>query len=288
VSSAQSSFNDTALIHSRVILYSETVEIFAGNQQQQKQTFVVHKDLLTLHSLYFTRLFSDKGLGGDKKIAIAAKPSLFADFVAWIYFGEFLEVENDALDGGTTVDDLWELGRFFGAPGFQNFCMDDCRTYCKGSDTNPARFPWPFVKGIKQMYATTPRGSRLRALARDSLSYKNPLQENKKGSAVWKEWRALLTGQSSKESWVNDLREDFALEVGKDWKGVAPVSAFYHCTSPALKTVVQTGQMLPGPMVSIDQALLTGMLTVGRPTQEGLHGRRNTAGETLGNADIGN
>jgi hypothetical protein len=142
-----------------------------------------------------------------------------------------LKVENDALDGRQSVDDPKE------AAELRNFCMDDCRTYCKGSDTDPVAFPWPFVKGIKQMYATTPRGSRLRALARDSLSYKNPLQENKKGSAVWKEWKALLTGQSSKESWINDLREDFALEVGKDWKGVAPVSALAPENCSADRTI---------------------------------------------------
>jgi BTB/POZ domain len=130
------------LIHSRVILYSPTVEVFAG--KEEKQTFIVHKDLLTLHSTYFSNLFSDDGPGVDKKISISAEPSLFANFIAWIYFGEFLKVNNDALAGGQAVDDLWELGRFFKAPAFQNFCMDDCQSYCKASDTDPT-MPWPFV-----------------------------------------------------------------------------------------------------------------------------------------------
>jgi hypothetical protein len=181
--------------------------------------------LLALHSTYFSNIFGEKGPGVEKKISISAKPSLFADFVSWIYFGEFLKVKNDALEGDAAVDDLWALGRFFKAPAFQNFCMDDCRTYCKASETDPTQ-PWPFIKGIKLMYSITPRGSELRKLAVDSLTYKNPLQEHKKGSAVWKQWKTLLTGQNSKDAWVNDLRENFALEAGTDWKKIPPVSAF--------------------------------------------------------------
>jgi hypothetical protein len=195
----------------------------AGNED--KQTFIVHRDLLAVHSTYFLDLFKDKGHGVDKQITISTKPSLFADFVSWIYFGEFLKVKNDALEGSAAVDDLWEWGRFFEAPAFQNFCMDDCRAYCKASDTNPTEFPWPFVSGIKQMYSITPKESQLRKLAVNSLSYKNPLHKNRKGSAAWKEWKALLTGQHSQEAWINDLREDFALEAGKDWKKIPPVSA---------------------------------------------------------------
>jgi hypothetical protein len=216
------------LIHSRVILYSETVEIFAG--KQQKETFTVHKDLLTLHSTYFSNFFSEKGPDVDKKAAISAKPSLFADFVSWIYFGEFLKVDNNALEGGAAVDELWELGRFFGAPAFQNFCMDDCRNYCKASETS-ATEPWPFIEGIKLMYSITPRPCPLRSLAVDSLSYKNPLQENKEGSLVWKEWDSLLTGQISKEPWIKELQGDFVRVVGKHWNGIPPVSAFWNCTS---------------------------------------------------------
>jgi hypothetical protein len=210
-------------MHHRVILYSETVEVLAGNED--KQTFIVHRDLLALHSAYFLDLFKDKGRGVDKQILISMKPSLFADFVSWIYFGEFLKVENDALEGAASVDDLWEWGRVFKAPAFQNFCMDDCRAYCKSSDTNPTKNPWPFINGIKQMYSTTPKESQLRKLAVNSLSYKNPLHKYRKGSAAWKEWKALLTGQDSQEAWINDLREDFALEAGKDWKKIPPVSA---------------------------------------------------------------
>jgi hypothetical protein len=223
-------------------MYSEVVEIYAG---KEKQTFFVHKDLLALHSTYFRNFFSDKGAGVEKKLTVAAKPSLFADFVSWIYFGEYLKVKNDALEGNTAVDHLWELGRLFKAPAFQNFCMDDCRTYCKASELDPDQ-PWPFVYGIKQMYSITPKGSPLRKLAVDSLTYKNPLQEKKKGSAVWKEWKALLTGQNSKEAWINDLREDFALEAGRDWKKMPPVSTFPTITSA--RRVALAEQTLSGAL----------------------------------------
>jgi hypothetical protein len=108
-----------SLTRTRVILYSETVEIFVG--KEKKETVNVIKDLLTLHSMFFTNLFSKKSPYVDKKIAVSVKPSLFADFVSWIYAGEFLKVENNALAGGPAVDDLWALGRFFRAPAFQHF-----------------------------------------------------------------------------------------------------------------------------------------------------------------------
>jgi hypothetical protein len=188
---------------------------------------------LTLHSGYFSNLLGNKGPGEDMKITVFKNPSFFADFVSWIYIGEFLKVPNDALEGEAAVDDLWELGRFFKAPAFQNFCMDDCRTYCKRSETDPKSI-WPFVNGIKLMYSITPKGSPLRKLAVDSLTYKNPLHTNKKGSAAWKEWKALLTGQNSKEAWIKDLREDFALEAGKNWKKMAPVRVESPCANPYL------------------------------------------------------
>jgi hypothetical protein len=206
------------LIHSRVIIYSETVEIFVG---KEKETVNVHKDLLTLHSMYFTDLFNEKDSDADRKIEISAKPSLFADFISWVYTGEFLKVENNALAGETSVDDLWALGRFFRAPAFQNFCMDDCRSYCKASETDDMQ-PWPFIQGIKQMYSLTRPEAKLRKLAIHSLSYKNPLQENKKGSLAWKEWKSLLTAHVSEEDepWLQEIQVDFVEEVGKDWDGI--------------------------------------------------------------------
>ncbi|KAE9367560.1 hypothetical protein N431DRAFT_513969 [Stipitochalara longipes BDJ] len=183
-------------ITGQIILYSETVEVFVG--KEQKQTFVVHKDLLALHSTYFSNLLSDNGLDENMKINVFAKPSLFADFVSWIYFGEFLKVKNDALEGAAAVDDLWELGRFFKAPAFQNFCMDDCRTYCKASETDP-NSPWPFVTGIKQMYSITPKGSRLRKLAVDSdiqepLAYEQERQYSLEGVEGIAHWAELHRG----------------------------------------------------------------------------------------------
>jgi hypothetical protein len=104
--------------------------------------------------------------------------------------------------------------------------MDDCRNYCKASETDREQ-PWPFIKGIKQMYYVTQPESKLRKLAIHSLSYKNPLHENEKGSPVWKEWKLLLTGQVSEkdEPWLREIQVDFALEAGKDWNGISPVSA---------------------------------------------------------------
>jgi hypothetical protein len=101
----QPPFKELILIYGRIILYSETLTILAG--MEEKQSFNVHKDLLAVHSTYFSNLLSEKGLGADEKISIPANASLFADFISWVYFGEFLKVENDALEGEQAVDDLW-------------------------------------------------------------------------------------------------------------------------------------------------------------------------------------
>jgi hypothetical protein len=181
------------LMHSRVILCCETVEIIAG---EQKQTFIVHKDLLALHSIFFSNLFSEKGSDLNGKLAISSEPSLFADFVSWIYFGKRLPVEI-----GTTAVELWELGGFFRAPAFQNFCIDACREYCKASETDATK-AWPFIEGIKHMYSIMPEGSLIRSLAVDSLSYKNPLQENERGSPE-REGQSCLGGREVLLDWAD-------------------------------------------------------------------------------------
>jgi hypothetical protein len=223
-------FNDMFLMHTRVILYCEMVQLLVG---KEKETVIVHKDLLALHSIYFTTLFREKGPDADKKIAVNVKSSLFAEFVSWIYTGEFLEVENNALASGAAVDDLWALGRDFKAPAFQNFCMDDCRKYCKALEMELMQ-PWPFIEGMGLMYSLTQPKSWLRKLAIHSVSYKNPLQENEEGSPVYEKWKSFLTGQirnkkgeEIKEPWVKELPNDWAVEAGKKWDGIASVSNFY-------------------------------------------------------------
>jgi hypothetical protein len=74
------------------------------------------------------------------------------------------------------------------------------------------------------------------------VSHKNPLQENEEGSPVYEKWKSFLTGQilnkkgeKIKEPWVKELPKDWAVEAGKNWGGIAPVSEFYHCTTLSRK-----------------------------------------------------
>jgi hypothetical protein len=115
------------------------VELLVGEDAKQR-TIYVHRDLLTLYSETISKHFNEveqEEQHDVKPLIIAQKAPHVADFVSWIYVGEFLKIGNSDLAGGQAVDELWQLGHELKAPAFQNFCMDDCRTYYKESETNP-------------------------------------------------------------------------------------------------------------------------------------------------------
>ena len=113
------------------------------------------------------------------------------------------------------------------APAFQNFCMGIYRDSCR-KVVEPEREMAiePCVEAIEQLCGHMPRGSLLRSLTVDTLSYENPSQMNKRGGPAWEKWRSLLTGQISNEAWSRDFQEDFVVEAGRNWNGIPPVSAF--------------------------------------------------------------
>jgi hypothetical protein len=80
------------------------------------------------------------------------------------------------------------------APAFQNFCMGIYRDSCR-KVVEPEREMAiePCVEAIEQLCGYMPRGSLLRSLTVDTLSYENPLQMNKRGGTAWEKWRSLLT-----------------------------------------------------------------------------------------------
>jgi hypothetical protein len=127
----------------------------------------------------------------DSKIALPSiKPSLFGDFVSWIYTDNYLPVESTSLGVAEPCTELWAMGNFlqvkpslgmtllfpileidsnYQAPSFQNFCFDDYRNWCKENIDN-----WPCISDIKQIYNITSKGSLLRQFAAQSMTYKNP------------------------------------------------------------------------------------------------------------------
>jgi hypothetical protein len=178
--------------------------VFVG---KENQPFTIHKDLLILHAGYFRNFFHDAA--DDTKVALPnIKPSLFIDFISWLYTGKFLDVSNEALGGGPRTDMLWELGRSLRCPAFQNLCMDDCRIYCQ----DPAA-PWPYVEAISTMYTLTKKGSLLRKFAAHSMMCKNPFTELEEGSREYKKWEKLLEK-------CPDLATDMV--KGKNWNGTRP------------------------------------------------------------------
>lgn len=204
------------LMHIRAIMFSGMAEVIVG---EKKKTFVVHKDLLVMHSTIFSDSFIAQGPDVDRVPLLQTEPRFFAQFVSWIYVGELLSHQK-----GISVAELWELGRYLGAPTFQNFCMDFAREHCKNSDRD-ATEAWPSPSWIMYAYSKTERHSLIRTLAVDVLSYENPLQKNEASSPAWKEWESLLTGKTSSASWAIDLQKDFALKASRNWNGIPPVSA---------------------------------------------------------------
>jgi hypothetical protein len=162
-----------------------------------------------IHSQYFVNRI--KEVGEDGKITLqTVRPSLFVDFVSWLYTGKFIDVSNEALGGGPRTDELWELGNIFKVPAFQNIGMDDCRAFCQDETQ-----PWPFIQGVETMYKVSGKGSTLRKFAAHSMACKNPFEKYKEGTKEYKKWEALV-----KE--YQDIAFDMAVAAGKNWNGTLP------------------------------------------------------------------
>ncbi|CZR66090.1 uncharacterized protein PAC_15991 [Phialocephala subalpina] len=196
-------------ITAKITPFCPTIPIFVG---ADKQLFNVQKELLTLHSGYFKNQFKNQEEDDEEKPILlpTVKPPLFADFVAWMYTATFLKLDNDAFGGGAQTDHLWGLGSFLRAPAFQNFCMDDCREYCKDPNN-----PWPVLSYIELMYKIGDKGSKLRLFAAHSVLRRHPLKSFEKGSEEYKAWEGLF------EEWP-DLLRDMNKAAVKKWNGAFP------------------------------------------------------------------
>jgi hypothetical protein len=193
---------------------------------KERLSYTVHEDLLTLHTPYF-----NKALAKGMELEIPAEPpTLFADFVSWMYSADW--VWNERVKKDVDIEALWELGRVLQAPGFQNFCMHDLMNYCKNSETDELS-PWPIPSSITRIYTTTPKASMLRKFAVDSIAYRDPLVILKKGDIHLEEWSQLLTQRKPEEAWIKDLRKDLARVLAEQWDDIAPVSVdnLIHPTS---------------------------------------------------------
>jgi hypothetical protein len=92
-------------------------------------------------------------------------------------------------------------------PGFQNFCMDDNRSWFKDYANM-----WPNVTAVEVTYKATKKGSLPRKLTADSINCKNPFKTFEEGSKEWKEWVDLLDKDP-------DISRDIILNNRVDWNG---------------------------------------------------------------------
>jgi hypothetical protein len=81
------------------------ITVFVG---EEKETFPVHKDLLKLHSgLIFEHLAQEPENG---KVSLPTlKPSMFAEFVLWMYTDDFLQVDHPSGEEDPCTQ-LWAMG----------------------------------------------------------------------------------------------------------------------------------------------------------------------------------
>ncbi|KAE9364780.1 hypothetical protein N431DRAFT_355108 [Stipitochalara longipes BDJ] len=207
----EAKFGEYCNISTKIISTSQMITVFVG---EGKETFAVHKDLLKLHSGLIREYLADDGGEDDSsrddmgKLSLpTVKPTMFADFVSWMYNGNYLQDAKEAKKEEEDVcTQLWTMGAFLKAPGFQNFCMDDYQTWCKQNSQS-----WPSVAGIELIYKLAAKGSLFRRFAAHSVHCKPPFEGCKEGSKEHKEWSDFLDR-------CPELVMDMAL-MGKSWNG---------------------------------------------------------------------
>jgi hypothetical protein len=96
---------------------------------EENETFSVHKDLLMLHSTSLREHLEE--YTEDGKLALPdLKPAMFADFVSWMYMGNYLQVGNDTLGVADPCTELWTMGAFLQVSiPIPASCAKSCQPY---------------------------------------------------------------------------------------------------------------------------------------------------------------
>lgn len=166
-----------------VTIGSGVVTIFVGTESQ---TFIIHKDLFSLHSNHFRSKFAEAN--EDTEFTFQEMGAIhFAKFTTWLYSGGELQLGKGAAGFASRWEGLWMLGHHMEAPVFQNYCMDGIRSSYKARANERLK-----SSTLDFVYKVTKQGSLLRKFFSDLMSCKNPFQGLEKGSEVWTEWDALL------------------------------------------------------------------------------------------------
>lgn len=161
-------------------------------QDQASQDFIVHTDLLALHSGNFrTWLIKKQERRDDGEDVPEDEPYVlnrilhFTHFVSWLYTRSIFEIKTmhyDELEG-----ELWDFGAFLEAPGFQNCLMDRAR---KEYENEGDHYMRPDI--LYGIYLTTKEDSLMRILATDIMGklrvmekLEKKTKKGRKGKSDW-------------------------------------------------------------------------------------------------------
>ncbi|KUJ19044.1 uncharacterized protein LY89DRAFT_731469 [Mollisia scopiformis] len=195
---------DHITIIAKVMVGSKTINVAVG-EGEQMQVFEVHRDVLTLLSGEAGTRIQDAAEPDEEELELPEiKPALFADFISWMYSGDFLQAPK--IDPNTSAEHIWTMGQFLQAPSFQNFCMKTSII----SDYRDEKRNWMTAASLKSVYRVTKKDSKLRKLAADLV---NCLQPHREGTKTQKDSLAELRKTCS------DFDADAQPSRDKKWKG---------------------------------------------------------------------
>ncbi|KAL3420338.1 hypothetical protein PVAG01_08837 [Phlyctema vagabunda] len=188
------------------------------------QSFVVHEDLLNLHTN--VRLFRGYSLGLP-----GVSPTHLAHFVSWMYTGD-IHKEIDS-----TVEELWTAAKTLGSRRFKNHCMDHIRIIAKEQYEDPDRKPYPSCEEVTAAYSSSAvEESKLRLFMADCLSCCSPYSaSDPEGNAAWDlvfgkcnnlsldVLKAGLMNWGKAKPWDNQFRDRYVEDVmplDEEWRTV--------------------------------------------------------------------
>jgi hypothetical protein len=184
------------------MLGSEVIEVLVG---ENRQPFIVHIDLLTIHSRELRRQIDSRNklLRTRPICASYFQPWQFSCFLLWIYTGEcgsyFKDSANKQLDD--QIEGAYLVGHRLDAPQFQNHCMDILLSSIQKDHAAGCNY-WPGFVRAEDIYDRTSQHDggnkdgdcKLRKLVANMMAYGRSkvywtVENTEKG------WRKLLEDQ---------------------------------------------------------------------------------------------
>ncbi|KUJ07449.1 uncharacterized protein LY89DRAFT_766027 [Mollisia scopiformis] len=132
----------------------------------------------------------------------------FAHFFGWLYTGTVLDTV--CFDSETLDQELWDLGDFLEAPGFQNYVMDETRAAYRDGEEQKY---YMSTRAIRSIYTMASVGPQFRLLACDIMNCLDVVHSQNYGSS--KSWANLIKGCPA-------LKKNLADREHMDWGVTRP------------------------------------------------------------------